>query len=398
MRGAVSELSRALARLFEMIRADRADQRDRIAELERALATAQARVAELESGEVEVEAPIEAPAGSDFDQLRVAAERLRRRTEQMVQEAGTPAAEARREEEARVEAARRAVDASIAEDESDAAVEPATGDASATGGLANQSLPVTPVHDEPFGEPGILRVFPGAVLGRGQGAADDDLDVESDLELDEAPRQAVATRAVPAAEPAWNRPSAMADVAPSDPSDGSVADAASAAATRADAGSEAVDDAAGEVERPQPQLVRRPEPVAVAPRSARKRRAALRRRRIDARKLAGVDPGAALRAMVGSIDPVWTAGCPLDLVVALTDGGAMRIAGGDLQPLRVEEVEPGAPARSTVTATSAQVVPLFGRLALSDEQSAPLIHGTRRDADLLVGWIDRAQRLAAEPL
>lgn len=383
MRGAVSELSRALARLFEMIRADRSEQRDRIAELERALATAQARVQELETGE-----PAAAgPAANDFDQLREAAERLRRRTEQIVQEAGTPADEARREEEARVEAARSAVQASLAEDDAGAVEHEER---------VSTPMPSRPIHDEPFGAPGILRIFPGAVL-RGDDT-EDDIDVESDLGLGDVPRKAIAQGVPAAPEPTWAQPEA---VEPEHALDSEIAlemevDALEEAHPATDALSNAAETEAAAP--PTPQLVRRPDPISVAPRPARKRRAALRRRRIDARKLAGVDPGAALRAMVGAIDPIWTAGCPLDLVVALTDGGALKIAGGDLEPLRVEEIEPGAPARTTVTATSDQIVPLFGRLSLSDERSAPLIHGSRRDADLLVGWIDRAQRLSAEPL
>ena len=102
--------------------------------------------------------------------------------------------------------------------------------------------------------------------------------------------------------------------------------------------------------------------------------------------------------MVGAINPLWTAGCNLDLVLALTDGSTLRVAGGDTSPLRVEDVEPGTRARTTITATREQLVPLFGRLELTSEQSAPLIHGSRRDADLLVGWIDRAQKLEVEPL
>ncbi len=102
--------------------------------------------------------------------------------------------------------------------------------------------------------------------------------------------------------------------------------------------------------------------------------------------------------MVAAIDPLWTAGCPIDIVVALTDGGAIQVRGGDHDPLTVREVRPGTSARCTVTATRSQVVPLFGRLAVDGEPSTPLIHGSRRDADLLVGWLDRAQRLPVRPL
>ncbi len=102
--------------------------------------------------------------------------------------------------------------------------------------------------------------------------------------------------------------------------------------------------------------------------------------------------------MVGAVDQLWTAGCAIDLVIAFTDGGALKVSGGDRTPLRVEEVEPGTPARCTITATRRQLVPLFGRLELTGEESAPLIHGSRRDADLLAGWIDRAQRLPVSPL
>lgn len=149
---------------------------------------------------------------------------------------------------------------------------------------------------------------------------------------------------------------------------------------------------------PKPVIADRPAPIVVEPRVARRRKGRLRRRRIDARKLAAVEPASALRAMVSSIDHVWTAGHSVDLVVALTDGGTLHVYGGDRDPLTVADVKPGTSARATVTVASAQVVPLFGRLDLTDEQSAPLIHGSRRDADLLVGWIDRAQRLEAQPL
>ncbi|MDQ8046236.1 MAG: hypothetical protein REI11_16640 [Patulibacter sp.] len=377
MRGAVSELSRALARLFEMIRADRADQSSRIAELEHALQVARARVAELEG--VEIAEDHAAPDPSDFDALRGAAARLRARTEEIVRSAGTPADEAARVEETpppvpveladageaeRLEAARRAVEESIAAEALAAATEsvediddPRTTEAA--------TLPPAPVHDEPFGQPGVLRVFPGAVLRKDVA---EDLDIESELVFDEEPRRVAAAAPIPADEPptAFDEP-ATPPVAASEP------------------------------QRPALSVRPRPEPIPVLPRPARRRRG-LRRRRIDARKLRGVDPAAALRAMVTSIDDLWTAGNPLDLVVALTDGGTLHVTGGDRVPLRVEDVPAGTSGRCTVTATSAQIVPLFGRLDLDDTQSAPLIHGSRRDADLLVGWIDRAQRIAAQPL
>lgn len=417
MRGAVSELSRALARLFEMIRADRAAQHTRIAELEQALAEAQAHVRELEAGGAiaagEPEHPA-APSPTDFDALRGAAERLRLRTEQLVRQAGTPAEEAAREAEARaeadaeraaederIEAARLAVEASLAEEEADAARR------AAMEGSPALDLPSRPVHDEPYGEPGILRVFPGAVLR----PRPDDLDVESELGFDElAPRQMAARHAVPTIsdEPAEVARHGLRTSTDADAADahlaGPEANGNGPDANGDGAGAEASGDAGGGLAtvtkpaEPATATVPRPEPIPVTPRAARKRKGLLKRRRIDARKLTGVDPAAALRALVSAVDQLWTAGTPLDLVIALTDGGALRVSGGDREPLQVSEVEPGTPARSTVTATSAQLVPLFGRLELTDEQSVPLIHGARRDADLLVGWIDRAQRLPVEPL
>ncbi len=81
MRSAVSELSRALAHLFEMVRAERQSQRVKISALERDLHAAREQLAALG---VEPQA---APAPNDFDQLRAAAERLRLRTEQLVRDA-----------------------------------------------------------------------------------------------------------------------------------------------------------------------------------------------------------------------------------------------------------------------------------------------------------------------
>jgi hypothetical protein len=430
MRGAVSELTRALARLFEMIRADRADQRTRIAELELALQLAHTRIHELEAGEIpDAEA---APDPSDFDQLRDAAERLRKRTAQLVKQSSTPAEErehpgfaeavsadaageppavpnepsvvvpdaplhgaeiaaavdaaARAAEDERLAAAREAVERSLAEDERAAAEAAASSDEPEQ--VPPTDLPHQPVHDEPFGPPGILRVFPGAVLRPNQ---DEDLDIESELIFDEAtPLRAAAQAPRPVDEsiepmPDWSEAQEPAAVGSGDEREDIAAQ------------DELPTELAGEKPSPVIPAAPRPEPVAVLPRPARKRRG-LRRRKIDARKLRGVEPAAALRAMVSAVDTLWTAGNPLDLVIALTDGGALRISGGDRGPLQVADVEPGIGARCTITATRDQIVPLFGRLELTADQSAPLIHGSRRDADLLVGWIDRAQRLAAEPL
>lgn len=351
MRGAVAELSGVLVELFEMVRTDRAEQRVRIDELQAQLVTAHLRLAELEARGASGSPAVAAADPTDFDQLRLAAERLRQRTAELMQQTPTPAevAEAQAEVEAEVAAA------------------PSP----------------TP---EPFGKPGILRVFPGAFA---PAEAAREIDVESDLEWeDEEPLRRVAVQPAPVA-PA---PVAPAPVEPAAP------DAASSEQTTADAASETEPAAAQPAAGSGAPRVAAAEPIELGPRPARKRHAGLRRRRIDARKLAGVDPAAALRAMVSAIDEVWTAGCRIDLVVALTDGGAMHVSGGDTAPLQVVDVEHGTSARTTVTATTAQVVPLFGRLDLTDAQSAPLIHGERRDADLLVGWIDRAQRLAAEPL
>lgn len=345
MRSAVSELSRALARLFEMIRTDRREQHTRIAQLERELEAAREQLAALG-----IE-PLVPPAPNDFDQLRAAAERLRIRTEQLVRDAALPESEP-------------TADASEPADEATAPPDHAGDDAE--GELA------------PVVEAGVLRVLPGAA----DAPVDTDLDVESDLPL--AREQAVAEAPLPSAprptevappeEPPTEEPPTDAEPAPEQP---------------------APAEHPAPAEQPEPV---RPEPIAIEPRPARKRRLRPRRRRFDARKLTDVEPTAALGSMVGTIPQLWTAGCGVDLVIAFTDGGAVRVAGGDRSPLRVEEVEPGTPARCTITATRRQLVPLFGRLELTGDESAPLVHGSRRDADLLVGWFDRAQRLPVEPL
>jgi hypothetical protein len=354
MRGAVAELSKALVSLFDMIRSDRSDQRARIAELEAELAAAQERIAVLDPQSVA------APAGpdpSDFDQLREAAERLRERTQELVQQAGTPADDADLDVESDLDFG-----------------DPPAADAEGHGLAGGGDL----------GAPGVLRIFPGALMEVAAG----DLDVENDLDLDvEEPRRAVARGMQVADVERFDTPETGGSLAGGGLStasrDGSSSDPAPGerAATARFSGLHAV-----------------PEPIELQPRPARKRRRSLRRRKIDARKLRGVDPSASLRAMVSAIPALWTAGCRIDLVVALTDGDALKIRGGDLVPLEVTSVESGTPAQATITATSAQVVPLFGRLELTDDQSPPMIHGQRRQADLLVGWIDRAQRLSAEPL
>ncbi len=315
MRSAVSELSRALAHLFEMVRAERQSQRVKISALERDLHAAREQLAALG---VEPQA---APAPNDFDQLRAAAERLRLRTEQLVRDAHLSSP----------------VPTPPNEDETVAS--PAQADA--------------PVVD---GAPALR------VLGESPRSA---VAVESELAVDE-----------PEQEPA--RPEAKAAEAVAVPVARTPAPAAPEPPAR-------------------PATRTRTEPVAAQP-AAEARRGRLRRRRIDARKLRAVEPVAALTTMVAAIDPLWTAGCPIDLVVALTDGGAIQVRGGDHDPLTVREVRPGTSARCTVTATRSQVVPLFGRLAVDGEPSTPLIHGSRRDADLLVGWLDRAQRLPVRPL
>lgn len=368
----LGELRTALDRLFDLVRAERAEARAEIAELEAALAIANARIRQLEAGE-----PLEAPAPppNDFNQLREAAERLRLRTQELFRDAG-------------------AVPQELAGASADSSADSA--DAAATGEPeSSDPEPGEPESDEPesdadtgeagqaeiasieaFTKPTVLRVFPGPA-----GPEDDpEFEVESDLaieddmldppvvEVDETPAEVDAPLAVELPVPV--------------PADLPVED-----------------ELPGEPEDPQPTADDRSvEPIEIAPRPARKRRAGLRRRRIDARKLEGVDPATALRAMVSAIDDVWTANVTLDLAIALTDGGTLKVTGGHNRPLAVNWVEPGTPARSTITATTAQLVPLFGRLDLTDAQSAPLIHGPRRDADLLVGWIDRAQRLTPEPL
>ncbi len=347
MRSAVSELSRALARLFEMIRSDRTEQRVRIAQLERDLQAARDQLAALG-----VE-PVVAPAPNDFDQLRAAAERLRVRTEQLVRDAALPFGEpVAGEPAAGVPAVEDASTSANADDHAQVPAEVAS--TPGTDPVAPEP-PSTPVDEAPSedagaglapagpGAPGLqLRVIDGAVsdTAPAEPAIDlgEDLDVESDLPLE---RAAVAEVPAAAVEPANDRPREPATPEP---------DTAPAAPTRP--------------------AVQRPEPIAIEPRPERKRGLRPRRRRIDARKLAQVEPLAALSAMVGAIDDLWTAGCGIDLVVAFTDGGAVRVAGGDRQSLRVEEVEPGTPARCTITATRRQLVPLLGRLELTGEESA----------------------------
>lgn len=346
MRSAVSELSRALARLFEMIRTDRRQQTARIAELERELAAARAQLADLG-----VE-PVAPPAPNDFDQLRAAAERLRVRTEQLVREAAEHTPVDREPQEQPGEPA----------DDSEM--------------LAAQTVGPD-VPSEPAA-PAILRVLPGT----GPAA---DLAVESELAIDEP-----AAAPQSADDDAAALPDAAAVAVPVRPVP---PDVEPQHATEPVAAEPLLDSDASPTVPP-----RAPEPVTIEPRPARKRSVGLRRRRIDARKLAEVEPTAALGSMVAAIPQLWTAGFPLDLVIAFFDGGAVRVTGGDREPLRVEEVQPGIPARCTVTATRRQLVPLFGRLELTDAESAPMIHGSRRDADLLVAWIDRAQRLSAQPL
>lgn len=362
----VAELRAALEQLFDLIRAERAGQRAEIAELEAALAQANARIRQLESGQ-RLEAP--APPPNDFNQLREAAERLRQRTQELFRDAGAPTTA-----ETPPEDGIPAAEIEPTESQED---EPAVAEIASI---------------EPFAKPSVLRVFPA-----GPDASEPDepsLEVENELAV-----EAVAEPPAPAAPEAPASPeddlgetvddeltiSADLPIAVELPVEDELPDAA---------------DEAAESEAPSTPAAQTPraEPIEVAPRPARKRRAGIRRRRIDARKLEGVDPATALRAMVTAIDDIWTANVTLDLAVALTDGGTLKVTGGHNRPLNVGWVEPGTPARTTITATTAQLVPLFGRLELTNEQSAPLIHGPRRDADLLVGWIDRAQRLSPEPL
>lgn len=357
MRSAVSELSRALARLFEMIRTDRREQHGRIAQLERELEAAREQLAALG-----VE-PLVPPAPNDFDQLRAAAERLRIRTEQLVRDAALPGEEAAEEPEAEAVAA-----------PSPPAAEPETPE------RPDAQEPEEETGLAPLVDAGVLRVLPGAA----DAPVDSDLDVESELPL--AKEQAIAV-------PVRETPTKTAVDETAEPGE-TAAEAEPGAETSEAAG--AAPSAQPEPEAPTSAV--RPEPIPIGPRAARKRRLGARRRRFDARKLTDVEPTSALGSMVGAIPQLWTAGCPVDLVIAFTDGGAVRVAGGDRAPLRVEEVEPGTPARCTITATRRQLVPLFGRLELTGEESAPLIHGSRRDADLLVGWFDRAQRLAVDAL
>ncbi len=390
MRSAVSELSRALARLFEMIRTDRREQHARIAQLEREVAAAREQLAALG-----VE-PLVPPAPNDFDQLRAAAERLRMRTEQLVRDAALPAREPAVSEsldgppvpvDSSAEAAGGAEPSDAGADvgvetPTDASAEPE--DAADAAELEQPAEPEAPLA--PLVDAGVLRVLPGAAPE----PLDGDLDVESELPL--AREQAVALP-VPKAAPVNDAVDASAPAG----DDGERA-VEQPVAEASEASPEPVDDQPATEPSASTQAPARPEPVPVGPRPARKRRFAARRRRIDARKLTDVEPTSALGSMVAAVPQLWTAGCTVDLVIAFIDGGAVRVAGGDRTPLRVEEVEPGTPARCTITASRRQLVPLFGRLELTGDASAPLIHGSRRDADLLVGWFDRAQRLAVEPL
>ncbi len=415
MQDAVGELSAALDQLFALVRSERAEQRARITELEAALSAAHARIRQLEAGEQLDDIP--APPPNDFGQLREAAERLRLRTEELFREAGPAGAAhaAHRDDTAPVDVIKTvasavgdtpgdtAAEERVADDVVDgiAAVEDAGADdlsdveeaaearmRAARDAVESSIADEHPAahHDEPqeFGKPAVLQAFPGAA---GPGASG--IDVESDLEVDDIHDDLAVEAAAVLPVPAPPEPEAPTQSEPSDaPSD-------TAPGEPADSETKQGDEPPAPSRRPSDE---RAEPVEIAPRPARKRRAGLRRRRIDARKLATVDPATALRAMVSSIDDIWTAGVSLDLVIALTDGGSLKVSGGHNKPLAVVAVKSGTPARTTVTATTAQLVPLFGRLELTDAQSAPLIHGPRRDADLLVGWIDRAQRLEPQPL
>lgn len=366
LRFAVSELSRSLATLLETIRTERAQQHAKIADLQAQLARAEARLAEL--GDVPA-----GPAADDFDQLRAAAEQLRQRTEALMREAMESGPLPPEDEDASELAEEPAVRAR----EAAAAQTPEVPEAQASAEAGDASpLDASDGDDELEGNGlaevaelpprgAVLKVFPGSPEPLRRAA---ELAVESELD--------VAEQRDPFEE--FELADDLTSVElPGEPV----------------ARSQRPARASAEAEEPR----RTPEPIAVTPRDARRRKK-LRRRKIDARKLQGVEPTTALRAMVGAINPLWTAGCNLDLVLALTDGSTLRVAGGDTSPLRVEDVEPGTRARTTITATREQLVPLFGRLELTSEQSAPLIHGSRRDADLLVGWIDRAQKLEVEPL
>lgn len=406
----LDELRLALDRLFDLVRTERAEARAEIAELEAALATANARIRQLEAGE-----PLEAPAPppNDFNQLREAAERLRQRTQELFRDAGAvPQGVGEHPDDAEAAAVTPAeaiaqITAIPSDHASDAAA-PDEADADSSGDAADtgETEKAEIASIEAFTKPTVLRVFPGPA-----GPEDDpELDVESDLgieddmlepqiEEDDAPPAeqrvtAAAEAPVVGSLPVEDELPDAGDDRTGGASDDAAQDADAHAAAPADA-HPAADRAAAE-DHVSP--ADRAEPIEIAPRPARKRRAGLRRRRIDARKLEDVDPATALRAMVTSIDEVWTANVTLDLAIALTDGGTLKVTGGHNRPLAVNWVEPGTPARSTVTATTSQLVPLFGRLELTGDQSAPLIHGPRRDADLLVGWIDRAQRLSPEPL
>ncbi|MBO9533430.1 MAG: hypothetical protein J7513_10695 [Solirubrobacteraceae bacterium] len=368
MRSAVSELSRSLARLFEMIRTDRHEQRARIAQLERELTAMRLQLAELG-----VE-PAPAPAPNDFDQLRAAAERLRLRTQQLVQDAGTPPADP--EAETPEEAGEPLVGSGLGP-----GAPASRDDGSATEADETVDEPDEPTAREPTPLPEVgvpvLRVIDGDVPSA-------PAPVKPEVEVEAEPEIEAGSGDSPELDVETDLPLAQEEALPVPPA---------RAADRAPAVEEAE-----EAKPPVAASVRRPEPVPVAPRPATKRRKGMRRRRVDARKLTGVEPTAALGSMLGAVNQLWTAGCPVNLVIAFTDGGAVRIVGGDRVPLRLEEVEPGTSARCTVTATRRQLIPLFGRLELTDEDSAPLIHGSRRDADLLVGWFDRAQRLPVAPL
>lgn len=322
MRDAVIELSHAVARLLEMVREDRVEQRERVAALEAEIATLrghleQAREAGFRPHEEE---PL---SGSDFDRLRIAAEELRASTERLVRDS----------------AASRAA-----------------------GPSPDEASPAREAEAEQAPPAAVLRVFPGTGAIEGPSLAEQ-----------EAAEQAVAAAAEPVDE---TRPGGA------DGDDG--------------------DDAATNEHVPEPPaavaLAR--QVVTISPRPGRRRGLALRRRRIDARRLTGIEPAAALRTLLGGVDPRWTAGRKVHLTLALTDGETLEITGGDGEALTLREIA-GDGAKtpdSVIVASSGQLVPLFGRLALTGAEPAPELRGPRRDADLVVGWIDRAQRLEPAPL
>jgi len=140
------------------------------------------------------------------------------------------------------------------------------------------------------------------------------------------------------------------------------------------------------------------EPLLIGPRPPRRRGLSFRRRKLDARQLREVAAPFALRAMVAEIDPLWTAGETVDIVIALRDGSALAVRGGSGAAVVVHDAEADEPADARLVMDSHQVVQLLGRLICPVGDHVMELHGDRTQVDALVGWLDRAQRLQPQPL